>query len=59
MKDYEIDFEFMIPDGGTVVLPADDAEHAMDVVGPDYVKSIFPEATEIEISAVREVTHAV
>lgn len=58
MKDYEIDFEFMIPDGGTVVLPADDLEHA-DQVGVDYVKDIFPEATKIKISGVREVTHGV
>jgi hypothetical protein len=54
MPYFEVDYEYKIPEWGTVELEADSAEQA-DQSGREYVYDIIPDAVDITINNIKEI----
>lgn len=53
MKDFVIDFNYIEPRWGSVNLSADDQKEAEDIA-LDHIQLAYPEASEIDITSVKE-----
>lgn len=53
-KEYKVDFSYLAPMWGDVIVPADDADEARDLA-EDIIETSYPEAEEIDIRNVKEV----
>lgn len=56
MAAFEVDFTYRLEEYGFEVLEANDAEQAEDFA-KEHILSLYPDIVDIEIDAVREVTH--
>lgn len=52
-KEYEVEFEYNLREGGFVNLDADDQEHA-ESIAQKYVSDVYPDVRDVEIISVRE-----
>lgn len=57
MAFYQVDFAYKVEEWGTIELEADSIEQA-DELGREHVYATFPEATDITVDAVKEITVA-
>lgn len=55
MPNFEIDFDYNMPEAGLINVVADDVDHAENV-GMAEIKALYPDITDIKITAVREIT---